>query len=221
MIRKNEVNRRRRFLETLRYEHAATELRLANLELHRISNTDALTGLPNRRSLEAEAARLYAERTHQGVGAILIDVDHFKKYNDAAGHIAGDVCLRTVAQALARKAQEKGVSIARYGGEEFAAVAPSNTLLELARLCEELRVAVSDIDLPHPGLPAQNVSISVGLTWQSELATDSQSLLQEADRALYAAKAAGRNRVAWISSSLLSSPSIVPAQVVHDFAFSP
>ena len=221
MIRKNEVNRRRRFLETLRYEHAATELRLANLELHRISNTDALTGLPNRRSLEAEAARLYAERTHQGVGAILIDVDHFKKYNDAAGHIAGDVCLRTVAQALARKAQEKGVSIARYGGEEFAAVAPSNTLLELARLCEELRVAVSDIDLPHPGLPAQNVSISVGLTWQSEFATDPQSLLQEADRALYAAKAAGRNRVAWISSSLLSSPSIVPAQVVHDFAFSP
>ena len=219
-IRKSEIDRRRRFLERLRYEQAATELKLANLELHQISNTDALTGLPNRRSLEADAARLYAERPHTGVGAILIDVDHFKKYNDAAGHIAGDVCLRTVAQALARKAQEEGVSIARYGGEEFAAVVASSTLLDLARLCEELRVAVSDVNLPHPGLPGRNVSISVGLTWQSEFATDPQSLLQEADRALYAAKAAGRNRVAWTSSSPLTSPGIVPAQVAHDSAFS-
>jgi diguanylate cyclase (GGDEF)-like protein len=220
MIRKNEIDRRRRFLETLRYEHAATELRLANSELHRISNTDALTGLPNRRALEAEAARLYADRAHQGVGAILIDVDYFKKYNDAAGHVAGDVCLRTVAQALARKAQEHAISIARYGGEEFAAVAPSGTLSELALLCEELRVAVCEVNLPHPGLPGRNVSVSVGLTWQSDFAADPQSLLQDADQALYAAKAGGRNRVAWIPSAPPNSTSIVPAQFAHDFAFS-
>jgi diguanylate cyclase (GGDEF)-like protein len=219
LIRKNEVDRRRRFLERLRYENAAAELRLANLELHQISNTDALTGLPNRRSLEADAARLYAERTHQGVGAILIDVDHFKMYNDTAGHIAGDVCLRTVAQALARKAQERGVSIARYGGEEFAAVVPSGTPSELALIGEELRLAVCDVGLPHPGLPGRHVSISVGLTWQSEFANDPQALLQEADRALYAAKAAGRNRVAWISSGPSTSPGVVPAQVARDFAF--
>lgn len=171
VIRKNEVNRRWRFLETLRYEYTATELSVVNRELLRISNTDALTGLPNRRFFETEAARLCTARGHQSIGAILMDVDHFKKYNDTAGHIAGDVCLRTVAQALACKAGEEGVAIARYGGEEFAAMVSPITRLELERLCEELRMAVSNVGLPHPGLPGRSVSISAGLAWRHTLRT--------------------------------------------------
>ncbi|MCP3379980.1 MULTISPECIES: GGDEF domain-containing protein [unclassified Bradyrhizobium] len=215
VIRKNEIDRRRRFLETLRYEYAAMELSLVNRELLRISNTDALTGLPNRRYFEAEAARLSAEKERKSVGAILMDVDHFKKYNDSAGHIAGDVCLRTVAQALACKADKEGISIARYGGEEFAAIVPSITALELERVCEELRAAVSRVDLPHPGLPGRSVSISAGLAWWDAFAGDPHLLLEEADRALYEAKAAGRNCVAWagrVTSN--ASPSIVPDEVV-------
>ncbi|MBR0832944.1 GGDEF domain-containing protein [Bradyrhizobium manausense] len=213
VIRKNEIGRRRRFLETLRYELAATELSLMNRELLRLSNTDALTGLPNRRFFEAEAARLCAERGNRSIGAILMDVDHFKKYNDAAGHIAGDVCLRTVAQALAGKAREDGVSIVRYGGEEFAAMIPANTPSELETLCEGLKNAVANIKLSHPGLPGQNVSISIGLAWRDELADEPQSLLEEADRALYDAKAAGRNCISWPRAAT-PSPSIIPVQGV-------
>ncbi|MGV7218144.1 GGDEF domain-containing protein [Bradyrhizobium sp. UFLA05-112] len=217
VIRKNEVERRRRFLETLRYEHAATELSVVNRELLRISNTDALTGLPNRRFFEAEAARLCAERGHSGIGAILMDVDHFKTYNDAAGHIAGDVCLRTVTQALANTAREAGVSVARYGGEEFAAIVPSATALELQQLCEELRIAVSSINLPHPGLRDRNVSISAGLAWRQTFADDPKSLLEEADRALYEAKATGRNRIAWSDvAAHVRSPGIVPDLIMPD-----
>ncbi|MCP3463253.1 GGDEF domain-containing protein [Bradyrhizobium sp. CCGUVB23] len=217
VIRKNEIDRRRRFLETLRYEYAAMELSLVNRELLRISNTDALTGLPNRRYFEAEAARLCAEKECKSVGAILMDVDHFKKYNDSAGHIAGDVCLRTVAQALACKADKEGISIARYGGEEFAAIVPSITAVELERVCEELRAAVSTVDLPHPGLPGRSVSISAGLAWWDAFAGDPHLLLEEADRALYEAKAAGRNCVAWAGRvTNNASPSIVPDEVASD-----
>jgi diguanylate cyclase (GGDEF)-like protein len=126
-----------------------------------------------------------------------------------AGHIAGDVCLRAVAQALASRAREEGVAIARYGGEEFAVMASSIKPLELERMCEELRRAVSGVNLPYPGLPGRNVSISAGLAWRDTFVGDPRLLLEEADRELYEAKAAG-DRVAWAATSAHNcSPSIV------------
>lgn len=209
IVRKNDVDRRRRFLESLRYEQAATELNQMNQELLRLSNTDALTELPNRRFFESEAARLRADGERQSMGAIVIDVDHFKKYNDKAGHIAGDVCLRMIAQALAQEARKQGVSIARYGGEEFAAMVASRDREELERVCEGLRTAVSSIDLPHPGLPGRNVSISIGAAWRDHFDGDAQALMKEADRALYEAKAAGRDCIAWSDAIVdIGSPGI-------------
>ncbi len=101
LIRRNEITRRRSHLETLRYELAAVELQLMNAELLRTSTTDALTGLVNRRHFESEAGRIWNSTRNEPVGAVLVDVDHFKLYNDSAGHLAGDHCLRLVAQALA------------------------------------------------------------------------------------------------------------------------
>jgi diguanylate cyclase (GGDEF)-like protein len=169
LMRRREVDRRRSFLDALRYEFAATELSLLNQQLIRLSNTDALTGLPNRRFFEAEAARLCSERGANSLGAIMIDIDNFKKFNDTAGHVAGDVCLRNVAQALSRSLPEERGRIARYGGEEFAAIIPGTTPDQLEKLCRELRDAVSTLKLPHPGWPGHYVSISAGLAWSNRV----------------------------------------------------
>ncbi|KRQ02377.1 hypothetical protein AOQ71_34685 [Bradyrhizobium manausense] len=214
IIRKNEVDRRRRFLEELRYELAATELSVSNRELLRLSNTDALTGLPNRRYFEAEADRLCAERDARSVGAIILDIDDFKKFNDSAGHVAGDVCLRSVARALSGSLHNRRSSLARYGGEEFAAFVPSISPRDLEKLAQELCEAVARLQIPHPAFLESNVSVSVGLAWSADVPScGPMALLEEADRGLYAAKAAGRNRIGWgPCSAFTPAPGVVSEQ---------
>ncbi len=198
VARRGGITRRRSFLYGLRYELSAQEMTLLNAKLLRLSSTDMLTGLSNRRQFELELERLWLEQPGQDLGVALIDVDHFKLFNDSAGHAAGDSCLRAVAQAVTTTLRPETDRAARFGGEEFVVLMPAVNPLDLPALGEKLRRAVEDLAMPHPGQSGRNVTISVGLAWSAAAgrAGPADVLLRDADRAMYAAKHAGRNRVA-------------------------
>jgi diguanylate cyclase (GGDEF)-like protein/PAS domain S-box-containing protein len=178
-------------------ERVRTEQRLreAQARLQAQSVTDALTGLFNRRYLAATLPRelAAARRRGQGVGVIMVDIDHFKAVNDSHGHLAGDGVLRAVAGILARRTRAGDVAC-RYGGEEFLLVLPGMPLQEAARRAEQLRaeVAAARIDL---GPSVLQVTASFGVAAFPGHGDSLDTLAGAADRALYAAKAAGRDRV--------------------------
>ncbi len=198
MAQRNEIARRLAFLTSLRHELTAVEMSMLNAELLRLSSTDMLTGLANRRQFEFELSRFWTDRRRADLAVALVDVDYFKSFNDSAGHAAGDACLRNVAMAIAGAMRQGVDQAARYGGEEFAVLLPGVTPAELYGLGERLRRAVEDLSLPHPGQQNRPVTISVGLAWRApgSRTGEPDTLLRDADRALYAAKNAGRNRVA-------------------------
>lgn len=158
---------------------------------------DALTGIPNRRAFDQALAQEWSRCRRIGapLGVIMMDVDHFKLYNDHYGHGAGDSCLIRVARALAVTARRPGDLIARYGGEEFCAVLPNLDLSGATAVAERLRSAVWELALPHEkSSVAQQVSISLGVS--CVVPGDDvhmPRLVRAADQALYAAKAGGRN----------------------------
>ncbi len=185
-------------LETSVRERTA-ELQAANEQLAALSSTDALTGLANRRRFDEvwEAEWQRAARMGLPLALALIDVDHFKAYNDHYGHQAGDVCLRQVAAILAAEVRRSGELVARYGGEEFVLVLPGATAAEARVVAERIRTAVQAQGMLHehsPVAPVVTVSIGVasGLLQRAEQA---EALLKQADVALYLAKDQGRNRV--------------------------
>jgi len=196
VVHRHEASRRTSFLHTLRHEHTAREMGALNAELLRLSSTDTLTGLGNRRQFDVEARRLWDDRRSPGLGVALIDVDHFKSFNDAAGHEAGDTCLREVARAIGCALREEDCA-SRYGGEEFVVLLFCTGREEVAAVGERLRVSVQAMGLPHPGQDGTPVTVSVGLAWRDAALRSGQwaDLLREADQALYAAKRAGCNRV--------------------------
>lgn len=176
------------------------ELERANQELARLSVTDVLTGIPNRRKFhdvfDSEWRR--AQRNEEPLSMLMIDVDYFKQFNDAYGHQAGDECLARVAQALQSGLHRASDFIARYGGEEFVVIMP-NTELAVARahaqrLCELVR----NLRIPHyVPVPASAVTVSVGCAAIRPASdTSPAALISAADHALYQAKDAGRDRVA-------------------------
>jgi len=170
----------------------------ANRSLATLSITDPLTGLANRRKfaevLEAEWQR--AQRPGCSIGMALIDIDHFKQYNDRYGHIAGDACLRRVAAALEGSIRQGTDLLVRYGGEEFAIILPGADLDATHGVVERARRVVSALEEPHAGAPRGFVTISVGIAAISPAAHDSaEQLIQAADAALYEAKRSGRNQV--------------------------
>jgi diguanylate cyclase (GGDEF)-like protein len=195
-----EDSRRSLFLRTLHDESLAAEMTLLNAELLRLSTTDPLTGLANRRRLQTEMAFFWQDRRTVSLGVALVDIDHFKSINDSAGHAAGDICLRNIARAVAGVVREGVDCSARYGGEEFVAVVPNASEQDLWALGDRLCRAVRDLEIPHPGRPGQYVTVSVGLAWLGSLTKEADSgvLMQDADRSLYAAKDAGRDRVAFL-----------------------
>jgi diguanylate cyclase (GGDEF)-like protein len=197
LARRDEISRRRSFLYALRHEMAARELSLLNAKLLRLSATDMLTGLDNRRQFELELERVWLDRRGEDLALALIDVDHFKMFNDTAGHAAGDACLRAVARAVAGTARSTSDRVARFGGEEFVVLMPGVAAAELTALGDRLRQAVEDLAVPHPGLGGRPVTISVGLAWSATARRTGtpDGFLRDADRAMYAAKNAGRNRV--------------------------
>jgi diguanylate cyclase (GGDEF)-like protein len=176
--------------------HLRLQAALATLE--GLAHQDGLTGLFNRRHFDSQLATEFARhRRHRlPLGLALIDVDHFKLYNDQYGHQQGDACLKAVAGAIREGARRPGELAARYGGEEFVVLLPNTTREHLATYGDWLCSRVTALDLAHPTAPtAPVVTISVGLCSVLPGEGDTaEALLHAADMALYQAKAAGRNR---------------------------
>lgn len=160
---------------------------------------DGLTGLMNRRALDGYLQRVWqqAQRDHRTLAVLMIDIDHFKQYNDTYGHQAGDAALRTVAQLLKGFTRRPLDIAARYGGEEFVVVLYDMQLSRLQELAEHIRQAVEAMTVPEiESLPAAVVTVSVGAgVVEPTPGRSAQGALQFVDEALYAAKKAGRNRV--------------------------
>ena len=154
---------------------------------------DPLTGIANRRHLDAELPRLDAHsRAHgQGLCIALADIDHFKQYNDLYGHPAGDAALRRVAAALRDTARHSDL-VARYGGEEFAVVLPDTP--DPVPLMEKFMAAIEALAIPHGGSPTGRLTISCGAIAALRTPLTMPQLFKAADEALYEAKAGGRNR---------------------------
>lgn len=172
-------------------------LAVANDRLERLNRTDPLTGLANRRGLEELLADAWAldRDAQRPVGMLMIDIDHFKKYNDHYGHPGGDRCLQRIASALAGGAPGADL-VARYGGEEFAVVLLGADAGDAVRVAERVRHAVADLCLEHAAAPSGVLSVSIGAASArpGDCAT-AADLVRRADDALYEAKRAGRDRV--------------------------
>ncbi len=175
------------------------ELEAANRKLEDLSSTDALTGLANRRRFDAVWELEWQRALRQGfaLAVAMIDVDHFKDYNDHYGHQAGDDCLRRLAQVLAAASQRSGELAARYGGEEFVIVLPGVNAEDAMANAERIRSAVQALNIVNAvDIPAGMLTVSIGVACRVPTAHDSPaSLLRAADAALYEAKHQGRNRV--------------------------
>jgi diguanylate cyclase (GGDEF)-like protein len=173
------------------------ELAEANARLAQLAVTDGLTGLYNHRHFHERLA-LEVERSGRNglpMALFMIDVDHFKKYNDRNGHPAGDEVLRQVARLLSDGRRVNDVC-ARYGGEEFATVLVDTPKLTASQVAEKLRRRIADFHFPHgEGQPGGHVTVSVGVAAMPDDATDAEALVRSADAALYRAKAGGRNCV--------------------------
>ena len=173
------------------------------------ARTDVLTGLRNRRACHEELGRQFAQRQRQGVhfSLIMIDIDQFKAFNDAHGHLAGDRALQSVAQTLSGTLREMDF-VFRYGGDEFAVLCPGSNLHEAAAGAERVReaIAAQPVSLKN-GEGRVTISLGVAEVAPTEVA---EGLIQRADEALYAAKRAGRNRV-----HRHNGDDIVPAMAVQ------
>jgi diguanylate cyclase (GGDEF)-like protein len=162
-------------------------------QLHDLSQRDALTGLANRRALDAQLEEL-CQRGEQ-FAVILVDVDAFKAFNDCYGHQIGDDCLRRVAAILRASLRFTADRVARMGGEEFAVVLPQTTLDDARIIAERMRTSVHALQIPHAASPTGHVvTVSAGVSASTGRTLPGQ-LIREADRAMYRAKSLGRDRV--------------------------
>ena len=192
-----QVQRLFRDSEKLRRElFSSTEVAQA---LEYLVRLDSLTGIPNRRLFEEELSKEWAraKRDHEPLSLIMVDIDHFKEYNDHYGHPAGDLCLVDVAQAMHRTLSRPGDVVARIGGEEFAFLLPQTNLSGAIAVAEQIRERILALNLPHDASPvAGHVTLSFGVS-SSELASVSSpaDLIRTSDIALYEAKRCGRNQI--------------------------
>ena len=180
-------------------EQAVRQNFCSMVQLHRLAERDFVTGLLNRRAFSTRATGIWREALRDGrsIGIAMVDVDHFKHYNDHYGHAAGDVALQSVAHVIAEHARRPLDACARYGGEEFVVlwydVDADHAMALAQRMCQ----AVQALGLPHAASPtADVVSISMGMICtQVHDAAQWDAALRAADQALYQAKQQGRNRV--------------------------
>lgn len=160
------------------------------------ATTDPLTGLANRRAFDAalEAERVRAVRSNQPLSLLFVDVDHFKMYNDAHGHQAGDEALQEVSDCLREVCKRSTDIVARYGGEEFVAILPYTTADQARELADEFRAALRRCKISTPAGRHKIVTASVGVACMSEQAMSARTLIRLADEAVYEAKRLGRDR---------------------------
>jgi diguanylate cyclase (GGDEF)-like protein len=173
------------------------DLRIVNAQLDHLTRLDGLSGLANRRGFDAMLSTEWHEATISGqvLSLVMIDIDHFKSFNDHYGHVAGDMCLSTVGKALAASARGASV-VARYGGEEFALLFANMAMERALDIAETLRAAIEALDLTHVAAPSGHVTVSVGVaSLRAQPSDSSQILIEAADAALYGAKRRGRNTV--------------------------
>lgn len=167
--------------------------------LERLSHSDGLTGIANRRHFNAMLSREFArmQRQQQSLALLMIDVDDFKAFNDHYGHLQGDACLQQIVQAIAQCLQRPADMVARYGGEEFVCLLPDTTLPGALKLAHDIQAAIEALHLPHVQAQAAEfvtVSMGVAAAMAQELGSG-QQLLATADDRLYRAKHSGRNRI--------------------------
>lgn len=179
--------------------HSRTlELEHKNELLQNLAETDALTGIANRRRFMefANQAIDLAARHRTPLGFIMMDIDHFKAYNDTYGHIAGDHVIESIANVLRQQVKRRVDIIARYGGEEFAAVLQDVNLEQAKELCELIREAIEALKIEHSASEYPYITISIGLYFGTIYPDQTiEFLVDLADQALYVAKHNGRNRV--------------------------
>lgn len=175
-----------------------SKLNEANKALQLLSTTDGLTGIPNRRMYDELAQREWrrCERLKKPISLIMVDVDNFKLFNDKYGHQAGDECLKVVAGRVVKVAQRATDLAARYGGEEFVLVLGETDAVGATWVANRLRQQITELDIPHYATSSRHVTVSCGVASvlpESKLSLE--VLLKSADRAMYQAKAAGRDQV--------------------------
>ena len=185
----------------MRLEERGAALEAANRELEIQSQTDPLTGVANRRRLMA-----FARAAADDCALLIVDVDHFKTYNDAYGHVEGDACLIAVANCLSAIADKERHLVARMGGEEFAVVLNDITEDSALLTAEAMRAGVEQLFGSTQNAVRRPVTVSIGLAYRSGAHYKTLAeLMEEADVAVYRAKAAGRNRVNTVSQAALQA----------------
>ena len=191
------MEQRNRDLEALVAERTQA-LKEANQKLETISNTDALTGIANRRYFDRLLKQEWnrAKRVRQPISLLLIDVDHFKQFNDDYGHLAGDACLQAFAREMSKVVRRGGELVARYGGEEFVVLLPRASARDAMEIAQRMQQAVWSLKIPHTDVSAGIVTASIGVASRVPAKHEgSASLIHQADQALYDAKRGGRNAI--------------------------
>jgi diguanylate cyclase (GGDEF)-like protein len=195
------MQQRNRDLEAIVAERTQA-LKEANKKLEALSNTDGLTGIANRRYFDRILKQEWnrAKRAKHPISLLLIDVDHFKRFNDDYGHLAGDACLHAFAREMSKVVRRGGELVARYGGEEFVVLLPRATVSDATEIARRMQQAVWSLKIPHAHVSPGMVTVSVGLATRVPAKRENAtSLIHHADQALYEAKSAGRNTL-WVAS---------------------
>jgi len=191
--------RTREYISDLSLRLAHNQLEQSNVVLRELSESDSLTGLANRRSFRSAFNDLFVKgksKAGNQVTVMMIDLDHFKRFNDHHGHQAGDRALRMVARCLEESFDRQDGMIARFGGEEFIAAVRGANIAQAEKLAERVRKRVSKVLVPVRDLGEHHVTCSIGLASTScDAEIDMGQLIARADRALYRAKQMGRNQV--------------------------
>jgi len=202
-VGKVEIRARIRSALQLRNEMVKRHQRERELErlarkLERMSNLDGLTGIANRRCFDDTLVKEWVRngRADTPLGLLMIDIDHFKSYNDALGHVDGDVCLCGVAESILAGVHRPGDLVARYGGEEFAVILPDTDYTGAKAVADTIHTRLAQTCISHPNSSVScSVTVSIGVASViPNCSTTPEHLLNAADQALYKAKQSGRNR---------------------------
>ena len=180
-------------------KRAEEALEESNRKLEALSHTDGLTGIANRRYFDEILSQEHGRHVRSGgeLSLILLDIDHFKAFNDIYGHVKGDECLRQVARVIAESASRPADLAARYGGEEFVCILPETNSVGAVVIAQKIRLGIQALAIPHTGSSVSgHVTVSLGIvTVRCTINGSVVDIVEQADAMLYQAKSSGRNQV--------------------------